>query len=86
MVPNEPVVNVKTGHVYERRLVTAHVAAHGTDPVSREPASIADFIELDVPDSKASSCCCLECNRYLKCIAERMGWLNARNFSTETSA
>ena len=46
MVPNEPVVNVKTGHVYERRLVTAHVAAHGTDPVSREPASIADFIEL----------------------------------------
>ena len=46
MVPNEPVVNVKTGHVYERRLVTAHVAAHGTDPVSREPASMADFIDV----------------------------------------
>ena len=46
MVPNEPVVNIKTGNIYERRLVTAHVAAHGTDPVSREPASMSDFIDI----------------------------------------
>ena len=39
-------MNVRSGHVYERRLVAAHVAAHGADPVTREPCSAGDLVAL----------------------------------------
>lgn len=40
--PQEPVVSMKSGHVFEKRLIEKHLQVSGTCPVTKE--------ELDVPD------------------------------------
>ena len=47
-VPEEPVVSVKSGHVFEKRLIEKHLAATGTCPVTGEDLAKEDLIALHV--------------------------------------
>ncbi|KAL6704312.1 hypothetical protein ACN47E_008376 [Coniothyrium glycines] len=47
--PREPVASRKSGNVFERRLIEAHISEHHTDPVSGEDLAIEDLIELKSP-------------------------------------
>ncbi|KAF2452631.1 cell cycle control protein cwf8 [Lineolata rhizophorae] len=44
--PQVPVASRKSGNVFERRLIEAHIAEHGTDPVNGEPLTVEDLVEL----------------------------------------
>ncbi|KAJ4290318.1 hypothetical protein N0V90_010534 [Kalmusia sp. IMI 367209] len=44
--PQSPVASRKSGNVFERRLIEAHIAEHHTDPVTGEDLTIEDLIEL----------------------------------------
>ena len=46
VVPQEPVVCLKSGFVYERRLVEAHLASTGTEPTTGEAAAPEDLLAL----------------------------------------
>lgn len=46
VAPEEPVLCVKSGHVYEKRLITKHIEQTGRDPVSQEEISGADLIPI----------------------------------------
>jgi hypothetical protein len=47
--PQEPVASRKSGNVFEKRLIEAHIAEHHTDPVTGEDLSVEDLIELKSP-------------------------------------
>ncbi|KAL5380857.1 hypothetical protein PMIN06_010677 [Paraphaeosphaeria minitans] len=47
--PQAPVASRKSGNVFEKRLVEAHIAEHHTDPVTGEDLSVEDLIELKSP-------------------------------------
>lgn len=44
--PEVPVVCPVSGQVYEKRLIEKYLQENGVDPISQEPASIEDLIEL----------------------------------------
>ncbi|OQS04183.1 pre-mRNA-processing factor 19 [Thraustotheca clavata] len=63
-VCQEPVVNIKTGHVYEKRLIEEHIKTHGNVcPLSETPLTLEDLLPLKLstlatdmaPPSKATS-------------------------------
>eukprot|EP00158_Paraphelidium_tribonemae_P003249 Partr_v1_DN25990_c0_g1_i2_m68324 putative PRP19 PSO4 pre-mRNA processing factor 19 homolog (S. cerevisiae) len=45
-IPEKPVCSVKTGHVYESRLIERHLAEHHKCPITNQPMSTADLIPL----------------------------------------
>ncbi|KAH7384023.1 WD40-repeat-containing domain protein [Phaeosphaeria sp. MPI-PUGE-AT-0046c] len=47
--PREPVASRKSGNVFEKRLIEAHLAEHHTDPVTGEELAVEDLIELKSP-------------------------------------
>jgi hypothetical protein len=47
--PQAPVASRKSGNVFERRLIEAHIAEHHTDPVNGEDLTLEDLIELKSP-------------------------------------
>ncbi|KAF2681579.1 Prp19-domain-containing protein [Lentithecium fluviatile CBS 122367] len=47
--PQAPVASRKSGNVFEKRLIEAHIAEHHTDPVTGEDLSVDDLIELKSP-------------------------------------
>ncbi|KAF2205698.1 Prp19-domain-containing protein [Delitschia confertaspora ATCC 74209] len=47
--PQVPVASRKSGNVFEKRLIEAHIAEHHTDPVTGEDLSVEDLIELKSP-------------------------------------
>jgi pre-mRNA-processing factor 19 len=47
--PREPVASRKSGNVFEKRLIEAHIAEMHTDPVTGEDLSVEDLIELKSP-------------------------------------
>ncbi|KAF2999690.1 hypothetical protein E8E13_002497 [Curvularia kusanoi] len=47
--PREPVASRKSGNVFEKRLIEAHIAENHTDPVTGEDLSVEDLIELKSP-------------------------------------
>lgn len=47
--PREPVASRKSGNVFEKRLIEAHIAQHHTDPVTGEDLAVEDLIELKSP-------------------------------------
>lgn len=54
-IPEEPVVSVKSGHVFERRLIEKYVTANNKCPVTGEPLTIADLLPLK------GECFCFVC-------------------------
>lgn len=47
--PREPVASRKSGNVFEKRLIEAHIGEHHTDPVTGEELAIEDLLELKSP-------------------------------------
>ncbi|KAF2438350.1 Prp19-domain-containing protein [Karstenula rhodostoma CBS 690.94] len=47
--PQSPVASRKSGNVFEKRLIEAHIAEHHTDPVTGEDLTVEDLIELKSP-------------------------------------
>jgi pre-mRNA-processing factor 19 len=47
--PREPVASRKSGNVFEKRLIEAHISDYHTDPVSGEDLAVEDLIELKSP-------------------------------------
>ena len=39
-------VTTKNGQIYERRLIEKYISTTGQDPVTKEPLSASDLIEL----------------------------------------
>jgi pre-mRNA-processing factor 19 len=46
VVPQEPVVCVPSGRVYERRLAEAHISLTGTEPTTGAPVTVDDLLAL----------------------------------------
>jgi pre-mRNA-processing factor 19 len=46
--PQEPVVSIKSGHVFEKRLIEKHIKSTGACPVTREPLALDDLMPLRV--------------------------------------
>ncbi len=44
--PQDPVVSVKSGHIYERRLITKYITENGTDPITGDKLEETDLIDL----------------------------------------
>ncbi|KAF2276317.1 Prp19-domain-containing protein [Westerdykella ornata] len=49
VAPQEPVASRKSGNVFEKRLIEAHIAEHHTDPVTGEDLNVDELIELKSP-------------------------------------
>lgn len=48
-IPEEPVVSVKSGHVFEKRLIEKHLQTHqGRCPVTDQPLETSDLVALKV--------------------------------------
>ncbi len=45
-IPEEPVVSVKSGHLFEKRLVLKHIEATGLCPATHQPLTVADLLEV----------------------------------------
>jgi len=45
-VPVEPVVSVKTGTLFEKRLIQEYVRENGCDPLTREPLALEDLVSV----------------------------------------
>jgi pre-mRNA-processing factor 19 len=45
-IPEDPVVSKKSGHLYERRLITKYIEEHGTDPITGESLSLDDLLPI----------------------------------------
>ena len=45
-VPEEPVLSPVSNHVFERRLVVKYVEENGMDPISGEPLSVDQLLEI----------------------------------------
>lgn len=50
--PQDPVISNKSGHIYERRLITKYITDNGTDPLTGEKLEESDLISV-----KASMFC-----------------------------
>lgn len=44
-VPENPVLS-PYGHIYERRLVEKYIAQNGTDPVTEQPLTVDQLIDI----------------------------------------
>ncbi|KAI8364772.1 WD40-repeat-containing domain protein [Radiomyces spectabilis] len=44
--PEEPVVSLKSGNVFEKRLIHKYIADHGKDPITNEEMTTEDLIEV----------------------------------------
>jgi pre-mRNA-processing factor 19 len=50
--PLDPVVSTKSGHVYERRLITKYIAENGTDPITGEKLEENDLVTVKASQSQ----------------------------------
>lgn len=44
--PTNPVVSIKSGAVFEKRLVEAYIAENSKDPITGEELTTSDLIDL----------------------------------------
>ncbi|RDB28959.1 Pre-mRNA-processing factor 19 [Hypsizygus marmoreus] len=52
--PQEPVVSVKSGKVYERRLIVKYINENGTDPITGDKLEEADLITIKASPENAA--------------------------------
>lgn len=48
-VPDHPVLSPVSGHIFERRLVEKFIAENGNDPMTGEPLTTDQLIEVKAP-------------------------------------
>ncbi|EGC39783.1 hypothetical protein DICPUDRAFT_96440 [Dictyostelium purpureum] len=46
--PEEPVISIKTGNVYEKRLIEKYIDTNGKEPTTGEPLSLQDLVAIKV--------------------------------------
>lgn len=46
VVPEEPVLAKSSGHIYEKRLIEKHIEAHNTCPMTQNPMSTEDLVDV----------------------------------------
>lgn len=46
VTPENPVVSRKTGHIFEKRIIEQYIAQHGNCPVTNEPLTLEDLLEV----------------------------------------
>ena len=47
VVPSEPVLSTKSGHVFEKSLINKYLENSGNvDPITNEPLSVDDLIDI----------------------------------------
>ncbi|KAG9102177.1 hypothetical protein FS749_013380 [Ceratobasidium sp. UAMH 11750] len=51
--PIDPVISTKSGHVYERRLITKYIAENGTDPLTGEKLEEGDLLTVKASPKSA---------------------------------
>lgn len=51
--PQEPVLSVKTGHVYERRLIEKYITESGVCPITGQSLSVSDLVSVKCKHSLA---------------------------------
>lgn len=44
--PLDPVISTKSGHIYERRLITKYITENGTDPLTGEKLEESDLLTV----------------------------------------
>ncbi|KAG1448463.1 hypothetical protein G6F56_008935 [Rhizopus delemar] len=44
--PEQPVVSIKSGSIFEKRLIEKYILEHGKDPVSNEEITTDDLIQV----------------------------------------
>ncbi|SAM08568.1 hypothetical protein [Absidia glauca] len=44
--PEQPVVSIKSGNLFERRLIEKYITDHGKDPINSEVMTVEDLIEV----------------------------------------
>ncbi|XP_071848951.1 pre-mRNA-processing factor 19-like [Apostichopus japonicus] len=47
-VPEHPVVSPSSNHVFEKRLIEKYIAENGVDPISQEPLTVEQLIDIKV--------------------------------------
>lgn len=45
-VPEHPVVSPSSNHVFEKRLIEKYIAENGVDPISQEPLTVEQLIDI----------------------------------------
>ncbi|KAH7915146.1 nuclear matrix protein NMP200 [Hygrophoropsis aurantiaca] len=51
--PQDPVVSSKSGHLYERRLITKYISENGTEPLTGEKLEESDLVSLNANPKSA---------------------------------
>ncbi|KYR00693.1 WD40 repeat-containing protein [Tieghemostelium lacteum] len=51
VVPDEPVISVKSGYIYEKRLIDKYIETNGKEPVTGEPLNQSDLVSVKVGKS-----------------------------------
>ncbi|KAI9484030.1 MAG: WD40-repeat-containing domain protein [Benjaminiella poitrasii] len=50
--PEQPVVSLKSGHVFEKRLIEKYITENGKDPINNEEITVDDLLEIkSTPES-----------------------------------
>ncbi|KAI7903503.1 WD40-repeat-containing domain protein [Cokeromyces recurvatus] len=44
--PEQPVVSLKSGHVFEKRLIEKYISENGKDPINNEEMTVDDLLEI----------------------------------------
>ena len=57
--PQDPVVSTKSGHIYERRLITKYITDNGTDPITGEKLEESDLVSVKASESLFTIVLCL---------------------------
>ena len=50
-VPDQPVVSVKSGLLFEKRLIEQEIEEHGACPITKEPLTTEDLVEVKLTRS-----------------------------------
>ena len=54
--PQDAVVSTKSGHIYERRLITKYITDNGTDPITGEKLEESDLVSVKASESLSRLC------------------------------
>jgi len=74
--PQEPVISVKSGHIYERRLIKKYIAENATDPITGDKLEESDLVELNV----------CSCSLWLDIVQGELTRFSTKNCATSAAS